>query len=350
MHEVDFLPVESTGATASKCGDAIAVRFTYEQEDRKAVIVIDGGYSDIGDDLKDHIKKYYGTDIINLVVSTHPDADHINGLKRLIEQTTVCKLMIHRPRRHITSVSQFSNIEAVDNLLKLANQRDIPVVEPFEGAQEFGGQLTILGPTEEYYTELVKQHLEEEASGKAGDRRQAHGTKAISLASRALDKVLSWMPVETLTDEGETGPRNDSSAIALLEVDGRRLLFTGDAGMPALERAADYYEYIHLGPFSSYPLSFFQAPHHGSKHNVGRTILNRMLGQRGQPYQDLCGFISSAKTCDDHPSPKVSNALKRRGCRVALTEGKKIWHHHNAPERYDYSPIPQVDWLEEDDD
>jgi hypothetical protein len=120
--------------------------------------------------------------------------------------------------------------------------------------------------------------------------------------------------------------------------------------MPALERAADYYEYIHLGPFSSYPLSFFQAPHHGSKHNVGRTILNRMLGQRGQPYQDLCGFISSAKTCDDHPSPKVSNALKRRGCRVALTEGKKIWHHHNAPERYDYSPIPQVDWLEEDDD
>lgn len=350
MHEIDFLPVESDGATSSKCGDAIAMRFAYQEERRNAVIVIDGGYSDVGDDLKDHIEKYYDTDVIDLVVSTHPDADHINGLKTLIEQTTVRKLMIHRPRLHVPNVSQFSNIEAVDDLLKLANQRDIPIVEPFEGIQDFGGQLTILGPTEEYYTELVKQHLEEEATGKAAERRRSHGTKSMSFAQRALDKVLSWMPVETLSDDGETGPRNNSSVIALLEVDGQRLLFTGDAGIPALERAADYYEYIHLGAFSSYPLSFFQASHHGSKHNVGPAILNRILGPRGNPYQELTSFISSAKTCDDHPSPKVSNALKRRGCRVACTEGKKIWHHCGAPERPDWSPIPQIDWFDEDDD
>lgn len=349
MHEVDFLPVESESATSSKCGDAIAVRFTYEQEHRNAVIVIDGGYSDVGSDLKDHIGKYYDTDVIDLVISTHPDADHINGLKTLIEQTTVRKLMIHRPRLHVPNVSQFSNIDVVDDLLKLANQRDIPIIEPFEGVQEFGGQLTILGPAEAYYTELVKQHLEEERTGKAAARRQSHGTKALSLARRTLDRVLSWMPVETLTDEGETGPRNNSSAITLLQVDGQRLLLTGDAGMPALERAANYYECI-LGAFSSYPLSFFQAPHHGSKRNVGPTVLNRMLGPRGTPYQQLTGFISSAKACEDHPSPKVSNALKRRGCQVAPTEGKKIWHHHNAPGRSDYSPVPQLDWLDENDD
>jgi len=349
MHEIDFLPVESEGATSSKCGDAIAVRFTYKSEGRKAVIVIDGGYSDVGEDLKDHIGEYYDTDVIDLVISTHPDADHINGLKTLLEQPTARKLMIHRPRLHVPNVSQFSNIEAVDDLLKLAKQRDIPIIEPFEGVQDFGGQLTILGPTEAYYTELVKQHLEEERTGEAAARRRDHGTKGTSLA-RTLDKILSWMPVETLPDDGETGPRNNSSVIALLEVDGRRLLFTGDAGIPALERAADYYEYTHRGAFSSYPLNFFQGPHHGSKRNVGPTILNRILGPRGYPYQELASFISSAKTCDDHPSPKVANALKRRGCRIACTEGKKIWHHCGAPGRPDWSPIPQIDWLDEDDD
>lgn len=62
MHEVDFLPVESQSATSSKCGDAIAVRFTCE-EGRNVVIVIDGGYSDVGSDLKGHIEKYYDTHV-----------------------------------------------------------------------------------------------------------------------------------------------------------------------------------------------------------------------------------------------------------------------------------------------
>lgn len=349
MHEIDFLPVESEGATSSKCGDAIAVRFTYEAEGRNAVIVIDGGYSDVGEDLKDHIAKYYDTDVIDLMISTHPDADHLNGLKTLLEQTTVRKLMIHRPRLHVPNVSQFSNIEAVDDLLKLANQRDIPIVEPFEGVQEFGGQLTILGPTEAYYTELVKQHLEEERTGEAAARRRSHGRKGALLA-RGLDKILSWMPMETLPDDGETGPRNNSSAIALLEVDDRRLLFTGDAGIPALGGAADYYEHTHRGAFSSYPLNFFQGPHHGSKHNVGQTILNRILGSQGNPYQDLASIISSAKTCDDHPSPKVTNALKRRGCHVSCTEGRTVCHSHDAPGRPGWLPISQIDWLDEDDD
>jgi len=233
--------------------------------------------------------------VIDLVISTHPDADHINGLKRLMEQTTGRKLMIHRPRLHVANVSDFSNIEAVDDLIKLATQPGIPIVEPFQGAQEFDGQLTVLGPTEEYYIALVKQHLEEEATGKGADRR-SQADRAFALARRVLDNVLSWMPMETLDDEDEISPRNDSSAIVLLEVDGRRLLFTGDAGITALGRAADYYEYVHLGSFNGYPLSFFQAPHHGSKHNLGPTILNRILGQRGQPYGDLISFISSAKT------------------------------------------------------
>ncbi len=99
--------------------------------------------------------------------------------------------------------------------------------------------------------------------------------------------MASWLLVETLTDDGETGPRNNSSVITLLHVGGERMLFTGDAGIPALTAAASYYETI-FGSFPAAPLTFFQTPHHGSRRNVGPTLLNRLLGSAQTPHAATC--------------------------------------------------------------
>lgn len=104
MYEVDFLPVESPGQSSSKCGDAVAINFTYATEKRQAVIVIDGGYTDTGSDLAEHIRCYYDTNVVDLVVSTHPDADHINGLRTLLGDMEVRQLMIHQPVRAENSI------------------------------------------------------------------------------------------------------------------------------------------------------------------------------------------------------------------------------------------------------
>jgi hypothetical protein len=348
MYEIDFLPVESEAGPGSKSGDAITMHFS-RLDGTSAVVVIDGGFADTGNSLVEHIGEYYDTDLVDIMISTHPDADHINGLAVAMEQLRVGELLIHQPRLHVGRVTDFSNIEAVDNLLELAASRKVAISEPFTGVNRMAGQLRILGPTEWYYKELVQQHLDDVKSGVAASARPARPgllTKGMEL----LERALAYLPVETLTDDGETSPRNNTSVITLIRVDGRRLLFTGDAGIPALEYAAEEYE-AYVGAFSLAPLSFLQAPHHGSKHNLGPTILNQMLGMPASPFGTPSSFISSAKASTKHPSPKVVNALSRRGVDVCATEGRTIcWRSPDAPSRPGWVALTPLPALAEDID
>jgi beta-lactamase superfamily II metal-dependent hydrolase len=344
MYEIDFLPVESASGPGSQSGDAIAMRFA-PTVDSAEVVVIDGGFSDTGDQLVEHIDKYYETHHVDVVISTHPDADHLNGLVRVIEQMSVGELLIHEPGNHVRSVADFSNIEAVEQLIETARTNEVTVTEPFTGLTRLDGRLRILGPTEDYYTSLIEQHLEEARQG-------AKASARVSLSTRGdlLTREAAWMPAETLTDDVTTGARNNTSVITQIHTDFERWLFTGDAGIPALEYAADEYE-AGIGQFYEEPLAFFQAPHHGSRHNLGPTILNRMFGSPTSRFGSFTSFISSARISTKHPSPKVVNALIRRGGSVFATEGKTICHHSgDAPSRPGWTTLPVIQPLIEDDD
>lgn len=341
MYEVDFLPVESEGEPGSKSGDAIAIRFTVHGTKKEAVIVIDGGFTSVGEDLVGHIEEYYETDDVDLVISSHPDADHLNGLSTVISRLRVAELLIHQPRLHVRNVSDFSNLEAVDELIAVAKKRGTKIAEPFTGLTRFNGQLQILGPTEGYYEKLILQHLQEEKAYKG----------QLVKAARKVPRILQetgTMPPETLGDDGETSPRNNSSVITLLKHKSRRLLFTGDAGIDALTAAAEEYERS-VGSFGEMPLRFFQAPHHGSRRNLGPTILDRILGKSKAPHSSgVSAFISSAKISEKHPSPKVVNALTRRGCSVVATNGRSIRHSHKAPARDGWSTLSPFGPLSEE--
>lgn len=347
MFEVDFLPVENRDQDGGKSGDAIAINFTVHAEHRQAVVVIDGGFKDTADSLVGHIREYYRTNVVDLMISTHPDADHLNGLAGVVEALEVRELMVHQPRAHARDVSDFSNLEALDALLDTAKAYGVLVSEPFSGESRFGGQLTVLGPTASYYEDLLAQQLWE-AKHLAASATASRGwwQRGINLLERAVD----WLPVETLTDDGETSHRNNSSVITSLTVDGQRMLFTGDAGIPAMTAAADQYENTY-GSFAASPLSFIQAPHHGSKRNLGPTLLNRILGMPNSPFaSSTIAFISSAKAAPKHPSPKVVNALKRRGCFVGATEGITICHSSGTVARPGWGTLQPLPALVEDDD
>ncbi|POG46411.1 hypothetical protein BV881_16300 [Streptomyces sp. ZL-24] len=345
MYEVDFLPVESESGTGSKSGDAIALRFTVEAENRNAVMVIDGGFSRIGDNLADHIAEYYGTGVIDLIVSTHPDADHLNGLSTLMEKMRVRELLVHQPGLHTKDISNFSNLESLESLLAIARSRGVVITEPFTGLTRFGGQVSILGPTASYYQLLLEQHLADERSGAAHSHKSSLG----SVVRGLLSKALPYLPIETLGEDGETSPRNNTSVITLLRVGSHTMMFTGDAGIPALDAACDEYERT-VGAFSVAPLNFFQAPHHGSRRNLAPSILNRILGEPGSPHlPKVTAFISSAKISEKHPSPKVVNALSRRGCQVFATEGRTITQWNGAPSRKNWTTLTPFGPLSEDD-
>lgn len=346
-YEVDFHPIEKTGEAGSKSGDAISVQFT-DAAGLKRVIVIDGGYKHTGEAVVEHVEKHYGTTTVDLVISTHPDMDHINGLATVLDQMTVGELIIHRPHDHAPDVSEYSQIEVIDALIGLAEDRNVTVTEPFAGLTRFGGAVRVLGPTIDFYEDLLAQDLSKSIEEKAALSASGGLWQGAVFAKAAdlLDRVISALPIETLGEGGVTSPRNNTSVVTLLTLDGRQLMLTGDAGIDALNLACDEYE-NRVGDLSLYPLTFFQAPHHGSRRNLAPSVLNRILGKPGANFGTPTSFISSAKADPKHPSPKVTNALKRRGARVFATEGNQLMHHYGSTRGW--GPATEVPPLVEDD-
>jgi beta-lactamase superfamily II metal-dependent hydrolase len=340
MHEIDFLKVGAEG----KSGDAIALRFPYQGS--WVVVIIDGGFVDVGNELVGHVQQWYETDHVDLVISTHPDADHINGLTPVLERFDVDELFVHLPRLHRSDVSDWS-AEAVDDLVRVAQRRGVAVTEPFTGEARFGGILTIVGPTIEYYESLLDAARLGAVQAAAASRGlgAAVGVAVRKLASQALE----YLPIETLTDLGEVSESNNSSVITLLTMDAQRFLFTGDAGIPALTNAADYMD---THPSSGLSLKQFQAPHHGSRRNLGPTILDRLLGPTNSLPRGY-GIISASDKAPKHPSPKVANALLRRGYPTYTTEKGGVRSGEGLPNRPGWGPLtplpPLDEGVEEDD-
>lgn len=370
-YEVDFLPV----GDGSKGGDAIALRFGNLNSPNRGdqfVVVIDGGNQDSGQALVEHVKTYYGTDIVDLVINSHPDADHSSGLSVVLEKLTVKRLWMHRPWMHssdicslfgdrrITVASLYSRVVAslddAHDLEKIAKRKGIPIDEPFAGLEALTtlGVLAVLGPSKAYYQSLLPdfRSTPEKKEASLSLSLGEFGTWLREGATALLQKVAESFGIETLEDPAEdaTSAENNSSTILFLEVDGRRLLFTADAGVPALTRAANFAEAFRLDLSSC---CFSQTPHHGSKRNVGPTILDRILGPKlSTDAPSRTAFVSVPKEGEPkHPSKKVTNAYRRRGFRVVATKGQAIRHSHQAPTRAGWvaaTVVPFYDEVEDD--
>jgi len=348
MYDIDFLAVENEDSNGSKSGDAIIINVMDEATAEQKRVIIDAGFTATGEKVVDRFRSWYGTNHVDLIISTHPDTDHLNGLLTVIENLDVGELLMHLPWDHHGKAHKLGNYERIEAVYNAAIAKGIKVTEPFTGEVRFGGALRILGPSVGFYEQQLEEAIIEVDSGAAGSRLTKSMLSTVLAAGvDLLDRTLGHFPVETLTDVDDTGPRNQMSVVTLIRHGDERMMFTGDAGISALDAAADAYEY-NYGPFASNPLSFFQAPHHGSKHNLGPTILNRIIGPTNASSVSIASFVSSAKASKKHPSPKVTNALGRRGAPPMTTEGNDI--HTGHSHRPGYTPGVLVKPLQEDDD
>jgi glyoxylase-like metal-dependent hydrolase (beta-lactamase superfamily II) len=105
--EIDFLPV----GEGEKSGDAIALRYGNLSGPRseQTVLVVDGGTLDSAEAVVDHVKKYYKTEYVNGVISTHPDLDHACGLKVILEKLDFGALVMHKPWEHAPEIAELFN-------------------------------------------------------------------------------------------------------------------------------------------------------------------------------------------------------------------------------------------------
>ena len=320
--EVDYMAV----GDGEKSGDAIAMRWGYlggGPADQR-VIVIDGGTKESGLALVEHIRRYYRTNWVNLVVCTHCDADHASGLAVVLEQLRVGKLLMHEPWVHAEEIYKLvtdgrvtkrslprrieRGLEAAHNLRKLAERRDVRVVEPFSDlkATPLGQTIRILGPSRKYYEQLLSKF------------------RCVPETDNTLDSPPT------------TSAENNSSAIILLTILGHNMMFTGDAGVEALTHAIDYGQQRGLD-FSN--LELFHVPHHGSEHNIDPHVLAR--------FRSRVAVVSAAPDgAPKHPSSRVTNALMDCGTAVYATQGRASCHRFNAPLRPGWGPATQVPYDE----
>jgi hypothetical protein len=161
----------------------------------------------------------------------------------------------------------------------------------------------------------------------------------LGAAGGVLGRACAWVAetldfaTEILSDCAQTSAENNSSVISLLAADGQLVLFTADAGGPALGRAPAFAAAYGVD-FVRTPLFLLQVPHHGSHRNLGPTVLGRLRAEHA--------VISAPPASDKHPSPKVVNALIRRGVRVCATRGATLRYAVGVPPRAGWTDAPAL--------
>lgn len=359
-YEIDFMAV----GDGEKSGDAIALRFGNLAGPRseQTVYVIDGGTKDSGEALVSHIQKFYKTDLVDAVISTHPDSDHSSGLTVVLEKLRVGCLLMHQPWNHAEDIHHLFDddrvtptgledrawraLENVRSLDKLATSKGIKIIEPFSDTLR-----DVLSPSKDFYQrQITNFRCMPELARQASFAAMMEA--AFGAVKEAIKRIAETWFTETLTEPeaDATSAENNSSVVLLLDLGNERFLLTADAGVPALTAAADRAAALGIDLRT---VKCIQVPHHGSKRNVGPAILDRILGPKlAQDSSTKVAFVSAAKDGEPkHPAKKVANAFQRRGVRVFATQGNGLSQHSpDAPKREGWSDAVKLPFYGEVDE
>lgn len=355
-YEVEFVGV---GDECKKDADAIALRWEDLSGNYK-IAVYDGGLQAHGEKLEQHLNKYYfdGNDdekIIDCVICSHSDLDHASGLKNILEKFKVQALYMNRPWLYVDDIwdkvkdgriTKNSLIERlkkeykyINDLEEIAQEKGIPIYEAFQGTI-IEEKLRILSPSKEFYLDLLvessKTPLEENSSS---DNTFCRFFKGIAQYVKNL--IETWSG-EKLRENVSTTAENEMSVVIYGEVDDNFLL-TGDAGIRALDKSITYSEEI--GKCIKDTVDFIQIPHHGGRHNVSPSILNRLIGEiveEGVTTKKVA--FASVANGSDHPLQMVVNAFTRRGVKVYKTKGNVIRHYKDMPDRAGWAALEKLEF------
>jgi hypothetical protein len=223
------------------------------------------------------------------------------------------------------------SLDNAHELESLANKKKIEIVELFSDNSAANDVFCVLGPSTTFYESLLE-------SFRCADElfpKESFLKKAVAKAQKTVKWVAETWSRETLVEpaDDDCSAENNSSLVLLFRDGDSKFLFTSDAGVSALAEAANCATNLGIDLKS---VNAFQVPHHGSKHNVGPTILNRIVGPSiAEERFSKTAIVSASKEAEPkHPSRRVVNALMRRGARVYATQATSLWHHSNdAPAR-----------------
>jgi len=355
-YEVDFIGVNEE----TKDADAIAIR--WKEGTGYKVGVYDGGITKYGEALQRHLNKYYfeegnSTKTIDFVVCSHSDQDHVCGLKTILENFEVKVLYMNRPWLYVDDVYEEAkkydgritkdslerrlreNYKYISELEEIAIEKEVEIREAFQG-EVIEERFTVLSPTKDLYLQLLVES--DKTALEALEESSKKGFMAVvkTIAEYVRSLIESWDD-EKLRDNVITSAENEMSVILLGEMDEEDCLFTGDAGIRALETAADFADEQSKSIKDN--VKFIQIPHHGGRHNVGPAILDRLIGTtvaEGET-RGKTAYVSAGKN-SDHPLQMVVNGFTRRGVEVYKTNGGVIHYRKNMTKRDGWTALEKL--------
>jgi beta-lactamase superfamily II metal-dependent hydrolase len=339
-------------------GDALWIQ--YGDRDQPHRMLIDGGTGPTYDVLRARVAALPPEDRkFELMVVTHIDADHIEGMIRLVQDERLAMQIgdlwfngwKHLPM-DVFAPAQGEILSALLVELEIPwNQAfdEGPACIPDEGPLpkielEGGLRLTVLGPTSAELANL--QMVWEREIRDAGLTPGATRTgldllfKSRRLQIPGVEYALPplSLDVEALAvveDEPDGSEANASSITLLAEFDGRSVLLAADGVPPILEigltrLVAEIEE-------DALTVDAVKLPHHGSRRNVMGDSLK--LIRSGQ------FLFSTNGAYYNHPDPEaVARVLLQEGeARVLLfnyrTEENEVWDEPELKERWRYRAV-----------
>ncbi len=250
-------------------GDAILIISGSSQ------ILVDGGR---GSSVLTCLGKYmpFWDREIELVVLTHPQADHYEGLINVFRS--------YKVNTFLANALESSN-SGYQVLKSEVGGSQARVINPKEGMGLRVGMmyLDILHPTEEFI---------------------ASNTNTSSYQSEASDNNLGVLGAYTT----KLDP-NDFSIVFILKYDKFSALFTGDMGLELSNEVAQK-----LGSNSNFVgLDYLKVPHHGSKNGLGESLVKVL--------QPKVAVISAGRENPyGHPHKEVLDVLKANNLTILRTD------------------------------
>jgi beta-lactamase superfamily II metal-dependent hydrolase len=293
---------------AADYGDALWLE--YGTPDAPHIVVIDGGPQKANSPLLQRLKQRASNGApvhVELMVVTHVDADHIDGVLATVEAlppSVTFGDVWFNGFRHLLPPDQLG-AAAGERLSKRLGNATLPWNASFRGAaiavektgdlpqaKLAGGlNLTVLSPTrvqlralhEVWRSVLLKSGLAADQLGEIPDAEQEADPCA---ASDLLGRDDEWPPDVTALAQKrpkrDTAQANGSSIGLLAEYDmGRHtaaVLLGADCFAPVLEASID--RLLLQRKLEHLKLDAFKLPHHGSRFNLTNTLLARLKCSR----------------------------------------------------------------------
>lgn len=302
------------------------ILFRYNVDGQRTTIVIDVGSEQSVAQLAQYVRETQKVPTIDYLVITHPDKDHVEGYKQLLDECRVKHIRVNRPWNQsdlyffnakktidIDLVAKFREGYQYVNALELAATKKSIDVETVNQGCRIGAML-VLSPTKTFYQQLI-------------------------MGAQRFKDAFKSIPVETWTDEylsntAATSNENESSLVLYANLGKYRFLFTGDVGVLGLQESIRYAssQQIDLRRCTHYHI-----PHHGSQYNVNPLTLNMLLGDKllCEPSSFQRYACASATWNRVHPNYMALNAFTRRGVAVYVT-GQNTMRFSNSPSDFEW--------------